>query len=593
MTPEILIVTVILVAALILLISERISMDLTALGIMVALMLTGILAPRDAVAGFANPAPLTVGALFIVTKGLVRTGGLTTLTRLISNLTGGRPLRVLVVTLVLTGILSAFINNTPVVVMMLSVVLALAGRHQLSAARLLMPISFASILAGTTTLIGTSTNIIVSDLANSAGLEPLGMFELARAGVPLALVGLVLLVLLSDRLLPVTRTPILHDDPGTRHRYLAELAIPADSDLVGEEVIAALGRQYPEVEIHEVIQGPRVCYPGTDVCNLAGGDVILLSATAADLMAILGGTDAELPLVAGKTMANPTDPDSQIVEVVVPPDSHLLGRRIGDTYLGAAEDLVVIGAQRRRIHYAAGKMAHLRLSVGDILLVQCGTHRLQRLRTESDLILLEDTVPKVANRPKAPLALAIFLTMVLAAATGVTDILAAALAGAFLMVLTGCLRLHEAYEAVEVPVLVLIIGTIALGAALTSTGAADLYARGFLSLFSAGGPHAVLAGLVILTSLLSHVLSNNSTAVLLMPIGLAAASALGVDPRPFVIGICFGASACFATPIGYQTNLLVFGPGGYRFGDFLRLGMVLNVVVWIGAPLLIPRFWSF
>ncbi|MBU2499901.1 anion permease, partial [bacterium] len=448
-------------------------------------------------------------------------------------------------------------------------------------------------LAGTTTLIGTSTNIIVSDRAVFAGLEPLGMFELAKAGVPLALVGLVLLVLLSDRLLPRTRTPILHDEPGTLHRYLAELAIPQDSDLIGKEVIEALGRQYPEVEIHEVIQGPRVCYPETEVCSLDGGDVILLSATAADLMAILGGTDARLPLLAGKTMANPTDPDSQIVEVVVPPDSHLLGRRIGDTYLGAAEDLVVIGAQRRRIHYAAGKMAHLRLSVGDVLLVQCGTHRLQRLRTESDLILLEDTVPKVANRPKAPLALAIFAAMVLAAAGGLTDILTAALTAAVVMVLSGCLRLHEAYEAVEVPVLVLIIGTIALGAALTSTGAADLYARGFLSLFSAGGPHAVLAGLVILTSLLSHVLSNNSTAVLLMPIGLAAASALGVDPRPFVIGICFGASACFATPIGYQTNLLVFGPGGYRFGDFLRLGMVLNVVVWIGAPLLIPRFWSF
>ncbi|MGD9548268.1 MAG: SLC13 family permease [Candidatus Krumholzibacteriia bacterium] len=593
MTPEILIVTVILIAALVLLISERISMDLTALGIMVALMLTGILAPRDAVAGFANPAPLTVGALFIVTKGLVRTGSLTTLTRLISLLTGGRPLRTLAVTLVLTGVLSAFLNNTPVVVMMLSVVLVLAGQHKLSAARLLMPISFASILAGTTTLIGTSTNIIVSDLAASAGLAPLSMFELTRVGGPLALAGGLLLVLLSDRFLPRTRTPVLHDDPGSRHRYLAELTIPPGSGLVGEEVVAALGRNHPDVEIHEVIQGPRICYPETEVCSLAGGDVILLTATAADLTAILGSAKAELPLVSGKTMANPTDPDSRIVEVVVPPDSHLLGRRIADTYLGAAEDLVVIGAQRHRVHYLEGKMAHLRLKVGDILLVQCGTHRLQRLRTESDLILLEDTVPKVANRPKVPLALAIFITMVAAAASGTVDILAASLAAAFLMVLTGCLRLHEAYEAVEVPVLVLIIGTIALGAALTSTGAADLYARGFLSLFSAGGPHAVLAGMVILTSLLSHVLSNNSTAVLLMPVALATASALGVDPRPFVVGICFGASACFATPIGYQTNLLVFGPGGYRFGDFLRLGMVLNVVVWIGAPLLIPRFWTF
>jgi di/tricarboxylate transporter len=218
---------------------------------------------------------------------------------------------------------------------------------------------------------------------------------------------------------------------------------------------------------------------------------------------------------------------------------------------------------------------------------------LNRLRAETDLIILEDSVPKVANRKRAPLALAIFAAMVGAATLGLANILTAALAAAFLMVLSGCMRLHEAYEAVEVPVLLLIIGTIALGTALTTTGAADLYASGFLSLFQGGGPHAVLAALIVLTSVLSHVLSNNSTAVLLVPIGVATASALGVDPRPFIIGICFGASACFATPIGYQTNLLVLGPGGYRFTDYLRLGMVLNVVVWVGASLLIPRFWTF
>ncbi|PID81481.1 SLC13 family permease [bacterium DOLZORAL124_64_63] len=593
MTPEIIIVTVILLVALVLFISEKLSLDLTALGIMVALMVTGLLTPRDAVAGFANPAPLTVGGLFIVTRGLVRTGALTFLTTLLTNLTKGKPKLILLYSLLLVGLLSAFINNTPVVVMMLTVIIALAGHFSLSPARFLMPLSFASILAGTTTLIGTSTNIIVSDQAAAGGMEPLGMFELAKVGLPLAVVGVILLFLLSDGLLPRTRTPILRQDKGAKHKYIAELTIPEGSPLLGREAISALKKAYPEVVVHEVVQGDRVCFPETDYCELIGGDAILLSATAADLVSIIHSEDAQLPLVAGRSMANPYDPNTAIVEAIVPPDSHMLGRRVKDTVLGAADDVVVIGAQRRRHHFHAQDMGRLRLKTGDILLVQCGPGSLQWLRDDSELIIVEDNVPSPANSRRAPMALAIFLAMVGVAALGVANILTAALAGAFLMVISGCLQLHEAYEAVDVPVLMLIIGTIALGAALTASGAADLYASGFLSLFQGLGPRGVLAALIILTSLLSHVLSNNSTAVLLVPIGLAAATAMDVDPRPFIVGICFGASACFASPIGYQTNLLVYGPGGYRFMDFVRLGMVLNVVVWVGAPLLVPLFWSF
>ncbi len=593
MTIEILIVTLVLLTALVLLISERLPYDLTAIGIMVALMLLGILTPRQAVAGFANPAPLTVGALFIVTKGLIRTGGLVFLTRLMIRLTSGRPRLILLVSLVLVGVLSAFINNTPVVVLMLTVVLALSGRFNLSPARFLMPISFVSILAGTTTLIGTSTNIIVSDLASTAGLAPLGMFELAKVGVPVALVGAVLLFFLSDRLLPRTHTPILHHDSGAQHRYIAELSITSDSSHIGQDAITALHQDYPGVEVHEVLRGPRVFYPETDDCTLDGGDVVLVSATAAELVGILGSGHAILPVVAGQTMAKPYDRDTQIIEAIVPPESPLRGRRIADTYLGLDDDVLVVGAQRRRVHYTEGKMSDLRLDVGDILLVQCSASRTERLRAETGLILVQDTVPPVANRSKAPIALMIFLAMVLAAALGLLNILTAALAAAFLLLVTGCLSLHEAYKAVDVPVLMLIIGTIALGAAMTASGAADLYAQGFLGLFQGAGPHAVLVAFIILTSVLSHVLSNNSTAVLLVPIGIATAAALDVDPRPFVVGICFGASACFATPIGYQTNLLVYGPGGYRFGDFMRLGMVLNLVVWITASLLVPRFWAF
>jgi di/tricarboxylate transporter len=593
MTIEILFVTLILLATLALLISERLPYDLTAIGIMVALMIAGILTPREAVAGFANPAPLTVGALFIVTKGLIRTGGLLFLTRLLAATTKGRPRRILIVCLLLVGVLSAFVNNTPVVVLMLSVILGLSGRFDISPARFLMPISFISILAGTTTLIGTSTNIIVSDLAVSAGLAPIGMFELARVGGLTALMGGALLFLLSDRLLPRTHTPIFHTGRSERHRYIAELAIPADSPHIGREVRAALHPDHPAMEVHEVLRGAQVRYPETDDCTLAAGDMILVSATAAELVEMLGHGTVTLPKARGDALPKPYDLDTQIVEVIVPPESRLLGRRLANTRLGRDDDLYVLGIQRRRVHYTERRMTGLRLQVGDILLVQSRERGLKRLRAGFDLVIVEDTVPRVINRTRAPVALAIFVAMVAAATFGVFNILTAALAAAFLLVVTGCLSMHEAYKAIDVPVLMLIIGTIALGAAMTACGAADLYARGFLSLFHGAGPHAVLAAFIVLTSLLSHVLSNNSTAVLLVPIGIATAGALGVDPRPFVVGICFGASACFATPIGYQTNLLVYGPGGYRFTDFLRLGMVLNVVVWVTAALLVPRFWSF
>ncbi len=590
---DILIVSVILLLAIALLVSGRLPMDLTAFGIMVALMVTGLLAPREAVAGFANPAPLTVGALFVVTRGLTRTGSLSVLTRSIADLTKGEPRKILLATLILAGLASAFINNTPVVVMLLSVVIALCGRFNLSPGRFLIPISFASILAGTTTLIGTSTNIIVSDLASQSGLAPIGMFELTAVGLPIAVAGGLLIYLLTPRLLPETHTPILHHDHGKKHKYISELVIPGDSSLVGKDVVAALHAKYPAAEVYEVLRGHHVLYPETDDCTLEAGDIVLMGAAAADIIDLIGNNDARLPVIGGEALPDPYERDTQIIEAIIPPESPLLGRHLDDTFLDAADDVTVLGVQRRRVHYSERQMSRLRLDVGDVLLIQCGPRRLRRLRLEGDVIVVEDVVRRMENRRKAPVALVIFLAMVGVASLGLTHIMVAAMAAAFLMLVTGCLQPREAYDAVDVPVLLLIIGTIALGAALTQTGAADLYANGFLSVFAGAGPHGVLAAFIILTSVLSHFLSNNSTAVLLVPIGIATASALGVDPRPFIIGICFGASACFATPIGYQTNLLVFGPGGYRFADFFRLGMVLNLLVWVAASVMIPQIWPF
>lgn len=590
---EILIVSAIVVAAIALLASESLPVDLTALGIIVVLIATRILSPPDALAGFANPAPVTVGALFIVSRGLMRTGALDFLNRFLIRWTEGRPLYLLVATLLATGTISAFINNTPVVILFTSLIIGLCARFGLAPSKFLLPVSYISILAGTSTLIGTSTNIVVSDLLAARGYAPLGMFELTPAGFPLAILGLGLLVILAFRLLPEHRAPTLEQTRGDQHKYLSELLIPESSPLVGQDPTAALAERFPAVEIYEVFRGDYTCDPSTEVCILAQRDFLLVKASADDLARLLQEKQVALPVGEDGVAADPLNRRSIIVELIVPPGSRLIGRKLDDTHLGFGQELHVLGVKRRQVHYSAQKMSSLYLVVGDILLVQCPLDDVDLLRGDDDVIVVEDVDKRIVHRRRAPLALLVFATMVAFAATGLADILTCALAAAFAMIVTGCLSLREAYASVDVRVLVLIIGTLALGRALEETGAADLYATRFLAVFANLGPQGILAAIIVLTSLLSHFLSNNSAAVLLVPIGIATAANLGVDPRPFVIGICFGASACFASPIGYQTNLLVFGPGGYRFPDYVRLGLPLNLLIWIGAVILIPLFWPF
>ena len=253
----------------------------------------------------------------------------------------------------------------------------------------------------------------------------------------------------------------------------------------------------------------------------------------------------------------------------------------------------VITVKRRRLHYSVQKIGRLVFRIGDIILIRCTRNKLDRIREQADFIIVEDVHHEIIHKRKAPIALVIFTAVVAAAATGLADIMQCALTGVLLMILFGCLQLRDAYRSLRADVLVLIAGAIALGAAMEKTGTARLYADFFLNLFRNDSPAIVLAGIVLLTSIGTQVLSNNATAVLFLPIAISAATALGVSPRPFIVAVCFGASACFASPIGYQTNLLVYGPGSYRFRDYLKLGIPLNILVIVGAAIFIPYFWPF
>jgi len=584
-------VTAILILTLILLITEKLPVDLTAIGIMVALMTSGILSPLEAVAGFANPAVVTVGAMFLISKSMIRTGAVGFIGETVIHLSRGRAKLAMLLALLIVAFASGFINNTPVVVLFIPIIMSLSCEYDLSPSKLLIPISYASILAGTCTLIGTSTNIIVSDLSNLYGYGKLGMFELSPLGVPIALLGIGFIYFAAPRLMPGHAAPVCEIEDSEHRRYLAEFVVPEDSPMIGRDPQQTLAEKSPFFEVFEIVRKYQIIYPWRERVKTAPGDTLLVKGSANEILDILREGLVELPHLEQNLNFIPGDKESVILELIIPPQSSLLGERLLESTLRGAHDIHIIAVKRRTVHYSEQKMRQLKLQVGDILLVQCHEDELELLRRNPDFIVVEDVHHEMIHKKKAPVAGLIFAALIIFASTGLADIMVCALAGAFLMILTGCLPLRDAYRAMQGNVLILIVGTIALGTAMEKTGTAKFYAQEFISLLKSSGPVAILAGLLVFTSLSTQLLSNNATAVLLMPIAVSVALELGVNPKPFIIAVCFGASACFATPVGYQTNLLVYGPGGYRFSDYLKLGIPLNLIVLIMGSIFIPLIW--
>jgi len=586
-------VSLILIVTLVLLISEKISVDKTAIGIMVLLALTGILSPSETVAGFANPAVITVGSMFLLSHGLIRTGAVGFLTELVLKFSKGSRKSAFLIILVGGAVLSAFINNTPVVTLFIPIVMGLSCECDFSPSKMLIPLSYVSILAGTSTLIGTSTNIIVSDLANLNGFDQLSMFELGRLGVPIAAIGILFLFLASPKLMPGRTAPVCELDEGKEKKYIAELIVTEKSPLIGKRDITVYAKENLGLSVIEIFRNGGVFDPSRTRLSIKQNDIFLVKGAAQDIISCL--KSKELSLIHGKeslTFGGRPE-DDLIVELVIPPLSSLLREPLMSDELQNDADICIIAIRSRTSYFSYRELQNERLKIGDILLVQCPRNKLDKIRKSPDFVIIEDIHHAIVDREKAGIATGIFVAVVLAATLGLVDIMICALSGVFLMTLTHCLSLKDAYRSFQSEVLLLIVGTLALGLAMQKTGATELYSNAFLSLFEGKSPHMILFAIIVLTSIFTHILSNNATAVLLLPIAISTAVSLGVDPRPFIIGICFGASACYASPIGYQTNLLVYGPGGYRFSDFLKLGLPLNVIVVVIASLFIPVFWPF
>ncbi len=587
------VISLILLITLYLLITEKISVDLTAIGVMVVLVISGYLSSKEAVSGFANPAVITVAAMFVVSKGMMRTGGIEFLGRQVIRVARKNVPAALTLILFSVAIASAFINNTPVVILFIPVVMAMCCDLGLSPSKFLIPVSYASILAGTCTLIGTSTNIIISDLSAQYGYGALSMFELSIIGVPIAVCGIVFLLIAAPRILPGLANPVCQIRDGEHRKYLAELRILESSRHIGNDPGGTFSSRFPDLEVIELVSNDRIYHPLRDNKTISHNDILLVKGSLNDLVEILHEEGIELPSSENGLVLGAQKDAPIVVELLIAPGSTLAGRRLHQTELARDSAINIIAVKRQEMHLSEHQIQDVRLKTGDILLIWCSGTKLDSLRSEKDYLIIEDVYEEIVHKRKALWSVVNFICMITTAALGLADIMTCALIAAFLMVVTGCLQMRDAYKALQGDVLLLIAGTIALGLAMQKSGVSQLYAETFLSLFSGLPPTIVLGGIILLTSISTQILSNNATAVLLLPIAISTALGIGVDPKPFIIGVCIGASACFATPIGYQTNLMVYGPGGYHFRDYLRLGIPLNLFVVVAGMMLIPLIWPF
>lgn len=588
--PGILLVTLITLAAVGLFASGRFPLDLVSLLVLVALAVTGLVTPQEAVSGFANPATITVLAMLILAGGLTRTGAVGALGRGIAQLASGGEWRLRLGLMVAAAALSAFTNNTAIVAVLLPVAIKLANDHGLSPAKLLIPLSFAAMFGGTNTLIGTSTNILVSTLAQQKGLAPFSMFEFARFGLVLTGAGLFYMLLAGRWLLPARKGKQLTEHYGLRD-YLTEIAVGRDSDLVGHALYEANLEEKYGVEVIAILRGDQKIW-WTDRERIEAGDVLLVRGPVKELMELKDVAGLRLKPEVRLGDEDLTSEELVLAEAVISPTSRLRGRTPQQVFFRARYNMTILAIQRRN-QSLRDRLAQVRLAVGDTLLLQGRRRYLQELAEDQDFLVFREVELKVLRRAKVRAALLIMAAVVALPALGVLPIVVTAVGGVAAMVLVGALKMEEAYESVDWSVIFLLAGMIPLGIALERTGAARLLADGAVAAVGWLGPVALVSTFYLVSSILTEVMSNNATAILLTPIAIATAGQLDLDPRPFLAAITFAASASFMTPIGYQTNMLVYAPGGYRYTDYVKVGAPLNLLFWMLASALIPLLWPF
>jgi di/tricarboxylate transporter len=572
-------------------IREWLPPDLTALTALVLLLLSGILEGDDLKYIFGSSAPIIVACMFILSAALERTGTIEALGRWFEGFAGKSEFRILMVLMLVVAPLSAFVNNTPVVVVFMPIVLSLCRKRNLTASRFLIPLSYAAIVGGTCTIVGTSTNVLATGVAAKSGVH-FTMFEVARLGVPFVIITVIYMATAGRRLLPdrVTLSTLFESEVGKK--FLTQAIVSADSPLASKRLADTPLAKMREIRIIEVMRGGETVRTPLKEIVFQSGDQLLFKSRVSGLVDLNETKGIEFAPQAELGLQDVRTDSAILMEGIIGPQSTLVGQTLKRLNFRQRFGVIILALHRRGVNLRE-QFQDVPLAFGDTLLVEGPPEQMNRLFGEKDFVNLSKPSQRSLRRSKAPIAIGALVLFVIFAAFDVLPVAPLAVTAVVLTLLTRCIDPQEAYSAVDWRVIFLIFGMLGVGKAMENTGAADVVAGLVSHAAGNAGPWVVLAAFYLLAALLTEIMSNNAVAVLMTGISIQTALSLGVDPKPFVAAVMFGSSASFITPVGYQTNTYVYGAGGYRFFDFTRTGAPLAVILWIVASSLIPIFWPF
>ena len=602
MSFDVIVVLIVLAGAVVMFATERFPVDVVAIVAMSVLVVTGVITPTQGVSGFSNSATITVAFMFILSAALFKSGAVVSIGNKIAELFKFNFWLAIFVTMVTVGVISAFINNTPVVAIFIPIIVGAAAKSKLNVAKMLMPLSFASMFGGVCTLIGTSTNILVSGIAADNDLEPFSMFELSRMGLIFFGVGLIYMMTIGIRLIPNRGM-----DDGLMKKfgmgdYMTEIVLLPNAPSVGKSIMDSPLVRKLDIDITEVNRkGQSFITPSKDLV-LQAGDVLKVRCNVEKIKALKQKEGVALKSDAkfkpGNELSSKKADDRIVfVEAVIAPNSPFEGRTVKDLDFRQRFGATVL-AIRHRGELMREKVVNTTLRSGDTLLIEADKdklHGLQQLELKGRntfLIVSEVDLPEYRTDKMWTVVLTLAGVIALAS-LNILPIMMAAIIGAMILVLTRCITMDEAYNAIDWKVIFLLAGALSLGVAMYESGTAEIISSFIINIIGSLGPIAILSALYLITSILTETMSNNASAVLLAPIAIVASEQLGVDARPFLMAITFAASSSFMTPVGYQTNTMIYGVGLYHFGDFMRVGTPLNLIFWVLATFLLPVFFPF
>lgn len=588
MTAEIATVLGIALVAVVLFATEKLRIDVVALLVLSTLAIVGLVSPEQALGGFSNPATITVAAMFVLAAGLQNSGALSGIGRLLGK--ARSPTQFLLILFGVLALIAPFVNNTAVVAVFMPIVMAATASIGMSASKALIPLSYVSQMAGVCTLVGTSTNLLVNAIARDLGHPGFSMFEFTALGVICLVAGCLYLLTVGRWLLPDTRSAELLDDYQLG-KYITELRVMPESSLIGTSVgEVKLGEQYG-VFVLELLRGESKVWAPREQ-QLQEGDVLLARGDWSKLDELRKEAGLEVDPQFKLQQGSFDEADQVLTEVMIAPRSRISGSTLATLDPRWHHNATVLGIHRRG-QVLRDKLRNVRLRVGDILLMLMPASETAALRSDTNIIVLSERDAEKPMGWRAPFALATMALVIVVSAVGWVPIAITSLAGAVAMTLAGCLNADEVYDAIDWRIIILLAGLLPLGVAMSETGAAQFLVENTVGLVRSSGPLVVLAVLYLMALVLTEFMSNAAAAVLLTPLGMSTAKMMEVDATPFLIAVTFAASTSFATPVGYQTNTMVYGAGGYRFVDFIKVGLPLNLIFWVLGVTLIPLFWPF